>query len=162
MLSNKLQAAFNDQIQKEMYSAHLYLAMAAVCEAQSLKGFASWLRIQYEEELSHALKLYDYMLERGGNPLVPAIAAPPAEFGTIEALFATVLAHEQQVTAAINKLYEVAIAETDYAAQVFLQWFITEQVEEESSAGEIVERLRMLNGASLLYLDRELAQRERE
>ena len=162
MVTKKIQDAINTQIQKETYSAYLYLAMSAECESKTLKGFASWLRIQYEEEISHAMKLYDYLLERGGTVALQAIEAPPAEFGTAVQMFEKVLEHEQYVTASINTLYELAIEEKDYATQIMLQWFINEQVEEEASASEVLEKIRMMGERGLLYLDKELGKRGRE
>ncbi|MDF2500769.1 MAG: Ferroxidase [Anaerosporomusa subterranea] len=162
MINKTVQDAINTQIQKETYSAYLYLAMAADCEAKNLKGFASWLRIQYQEEVSHAMKLYDYLLERGGAVALQAIQAPPADFGTPLKMFEQVLEHEQYITASINGLYEVALANKDYATQIFLQWFINEQVEEEASASEVLEKIRMTGDRALLYLDKELGKRGRE
>lgn len=162
MINTNVQEAINSQIQKETYSAYLYLAMAADCEAKNLKGFSNWLRVQYEEELSHAMKLFDYLSERGGQVSLREIQAPPAEFGTPLQLFEKVLAHEQYVTASINELYEIALANKDYATQVFLQWFITEQVEEEASASEVLEKIRMAGDRALIYLDKELGKRERD
>jgi ferritin len=161
MITKVVQEAINTQIQKETYSAYLYLAMAADCEAKNLKGFATWLRVQYQEETNHAMKLYDYLLERGGSVSLQAIEAPPAEFGTALKMFEAILEHEQFITASINKLYEVAIANKDYATQVFLQWFISEQVEEEASASEVLEKIRMTGDRALLYLDKELGKRGR-
>ncbi|MDU4961488.1 MAG: ferritin [Sporomusaceae bacterium] len=162
MIANKVRDAINTQIQKEYASAYLYLAMAADCESKNLKGFAAWLRLQYEEEVSHALKLYDYLLERGGTVSLLPLQAPPAEFGTPLQLFEQVLAHEQHVTASIHALYELALAEKDYATQVFLQWFISEQVEEEASASEVLEKIRMTGDRALVYLDKELGKRGRD
>jgi ferritin len=162
MITKKVQDAINTQIQKETYSAYLYLAMAADFEAKNLKGFASWLRIQNQEEVSHAIKLYDYLLERGGTVALQAIQAPPSEFGTPLQIFEQVLEHEQYVTASINSLYEVALAEKDYATQIFLQWFISEQVEEEASASEVLEKIRMTGDRALVYLDKELGKRGRD
>lgn len=161
MLTKKMQDAFNDQIQAEMASAYLYLSMAAYCEAKNLKGFGHWLRAQYNEEVSHAMKMFDYVIERGGQVLLQAIEAPPAEFGSPADVFAKVLAHEQHVTARINSLYELAVAEKDYASQIFLQWFISEQVEEEGSAGEIIERMKLAGdkGSALVWIDKELGKR---
>jgi ferritin len=161
MLSKKVQDAFNNQIQAEMASAYLYLSMAAYCEGKNLKGFGHWLRAQYNEEVSHAMKILDYVIERGGQVLLQAIEAPPAEFGAPADVFAKVLAHEQHVTARINSLYELAVAEKDYASQIFLQWFISEQVEEEGSAGEIIERMKLAGdkGSALVWIDKELGKR---
>ncbi len=161
MLTKKMQDALNDQIQAEMASAYLYLAMAAYCEGMNLKGFGHWLRAQYNEEVGHAMKMLDYVVERGGKVALKAIDAPPAEFGSPAEVFAKVLAHEQHVTARITSLYELAVAEKDYAAQIFLQWFISEQVEEEASAEEIIDRMKLAGdkGSALVWLDKELGKR---
>jgi len=161
MLAKKVQDALNNQIQAEMASGYLYLAMAAYCEGMNLKGFGHWLRAQYNEEVGHAMKMFDYVIERGGQVVLQAIEAPPAEFGSPAEVFAKVLAHEQHVTARINALYELAVAEKDYATQIFLQWFISEQVEEEGSAGEIIERMKLAGdkGSALVWLDKELGKR---
>ncbi len=164
MISVKMQEAINNQVQEELYSAYLYLAMAADSEEKNLKGFANWLRVQYQEETGHAMKLHQYVLERGGKVSLKAIQAPPTEFGTPLQVFEQVLEHEQHVTSLINKLYETAVSEKDYAAQIFLQWFIEEQVEEEGNATEILEKLRMVGERSgaVLYLDKELKKRVAE
>ena len=161
MISAKLQEAINSQIQAEMYSANLYLAMSGYCMSKNLKGFANWLRVQYQEETMHALKFVDYILERGGELKLKAIDATPADFGKPVEVFEKILAHEEHVTSLINKLYEVAVAEKDVAAQIFLQWFVTEQVEEEASASEVLEQLRMIGDekSGIFYLDKELASR---
>ena len=165
MLGKKLQDLMNDQIQAEFYSAQLYLAMSVHTEAENFKGFAKWLKVQYEEETSHGMKFLHYIQERGGVVQLKAIDAPPSKFGSILKLFEEVLAHERKVTALINKLYETALAEKDYAAQIFLQWFISEQVEEEANATEIVAKLKMIGDKSpggLFYLDKALAKRGAE
>ena len=161
MISAKLQEAINSQIQAEMYSANLYLAMSGYCMSKNLKGFANWLRVQYQEETMHALKFVDYILERGGELKLKAIDAAPADFGKPVEVFEKILDHEEHVTSLINKLYEVAVAEKDVAAQIFLQWFVTEQVEEEASASEVLEQLRMIGDekSGIFYLDKELASR---
>lgn len=162
MISAKMQDALNRQIQAEFQSAYLYLAMSAYCESKNLKGFAHWLKVQYQEETGHALKILNYLLERGGVVELKAIEAPSAEFGSPAEVFEKVLAHEQHVTSLINKLYETAVEEKDLATQVFLQWFITEQVEEEASASDVLERIKMIGDRSsaILYLDKELGKRE--
>jgi len=161
MIGQQMQDAFNDHIQAEIDSAYLYLAMAVHCEAQNLKGFAHWLRVQHGEELTHAYKLIDYLLERGGKVALKAIAAPPADFGTPLKVFEKVYEHEQAVTKRIHGLFEKAVGERDLAAQVFLQWFVSEQVEEEAHTSEIVEKIRFLGdkASALLYLDKELGKR---
>ena len=161
MLSNTVQDAMNAQINHELYSAYLYLSMSAQCEAQNLGGFASWLRLQSQEELSHALKFFDFVNDRGGRAVLKAIDQPPAEFKSPLALFQQVLEHERKVTGLIHQLYALAVKENDYAAQVELQWFITEQVEEEKTAGQIVDQLKMMGDqpGALFLMDRQLGQR---
>ena len=144
MISQKMQDALNKQIQAELFSAYLYLSMSAYCESANLKGFAHWLKIQYEEETNHGLKLVDFLQERGGSVNLFPIEAPPLEFGSPTDLFAKVKEHEQYVTSLIHGLYETALSEKDYASQIFLQWYITEQVEEEATAISILEKLKML------------------
>ena len=162
MLNKKIQDAINEQINKELYSAYLYLAMAAYFDANNLPGFAHWMRAQYSEETQHALKFYHYVTERGGRVFVKAIDEPPAEFGSPLKAFEQTLEHEQFVTGLINKLYELALAEKDYATQSLLKWYIDEQVEEEANASYIVETLKLVGekGNGLIMLDRQLAQRE--
>ena len=161
MLSKTLQDAMNEQIKNELYSAYLYLSMSAYCEASNLPGFAHWMRMQAQEEVTHAMKFYDFIYERGGRVVLQAIDQPPLEFQSPLDVFEQTLEHEQKVTALINDLYALAAREKDYASQVFLQWFVTEQVEEEDSATQIVETLKMVGdkGHALLMLDRELGGR---
>ncbi|ARM30413.1 ferritin [Prosthecochloris sp. HL-130-GSB] len=161
MLSKTLQKALNEQIQKEFYSSYLYLSMAAYAESKNLPGFAHWLKMQQQEEHGHAMKFYKYVNERGGRVELLALEQPPADFASPTAMFEEVLKHEQYITSSINKLYEKALKENDYATQVMLQWFIEEQVEEEASASEILETLKMAGekGQALLMLDRQLARR---
>lgn len=164
MLSRKLQDALNEQIKNELYSGYLYLAMSAYFEANNLPGFAHWMRVQAGEEQEHALKFFDFIVDRGGRVVLQAIDQPPVEFQSPLAVFEATLVHEQKVTGLINKLYELAVAENDYPAQVMLQWFINEQVEEEKNATQIVETLKMIGekGQALIMLDRELGQRGKE
>lgn len=160
-LSDAMRAALNRQINAELASAYLYLSMSAFCDQQNLSGAAHWLRLQWQEELGHATKLIDYVTERGGEVTLEGIEAPPARFGSLTAIFEQVLAHEQQVTATIYRLYDLAVSEKDYAAQALLQWYVDEQVEEERSAAEVLAMLRLAgdSGAALLMIDRQLAQR---
>jgi ferritin len=161
MLSKNLQAAINDQINKELYSAYLYLGMSAWCESANLPGAASWLQAQAREEQGHALKFYGFVQDCGGKVVLEAIAKPEQEYASLLDLFEQVLDHERKVTASINGLYKTALAESDYPAQVMLQWFINEQVEEEKNATMIVETLKMVGtqGASLFMVDRQLGAR---
>jgi ferritin len=161
MLSKTMQDAVNEQIQKEYYSSYLYLAMSAYCEANNLPGSAKWMRLQSQEELSHALKLYDQVCDRGGRVTLQAIQQPPVEYKSALDVFQKVLEHEQHVTASIHKLYALSVKENDYPGQITLQWFVTEQVEEEKNAGLIVEQLKAVGESktSLMLLDRHLAKR---
>jgi len=164
MLSKTMQDALNEQIQKEYQSSYLYLAMAAYCEASNLPGSAAWMRIQSQEELKHAMKLYDHIVDRGGRVMLQAIQQPPVEYKSALDIFEKALAHEQLVTASIHKLYALSLKENDYPAQIMLQWFVTEQVEEEKSAGLVVEQLKAVGESktSLLLLDRHLGKRAGE
>ncbi len=164
MLSKRLEQAINEQIKNELYSGYLYLAMAAQCESMNLKGFAHWLKVQAKEELGHAMRLYDFVNDRGGRVVLEAIEKPPVEYPSLQAMFTTVLEHEQKVTVLINKLYEMAKEENDYPLQVHLQWFIEEQVEEEKNPTEILAMLKLTGegGNGLLMLDSKLREREEE
>ena len=157
-----MQLALNAQIKAEFESAYLYLALAAEMESRNLKGFAHWLRRQWEEELIHGLKLYDFLLQRDAKVDLYALDKPKVDStqSTLE-IFTHVLQHEQYITARIHELYALSLEENDYASQTLLQWFVDEQVEEEESAREIMENLRLVGegGAALFLLDRELRQR---
>ena len=161
MLPQETNAALNDQLQLELASAYLYLGMAAHFAAASLPGFAHWMRLQYDEEQLHALKFFDFITRRGGRVALQPIEAPPAEYGAPLEVFERALEHERVVTGRIHALYARSVDARDYPTQTFLQWFVTEQVEEESTVQEIVDRLRLAGGNStaLLFLDRELASR---
>lgn len=157
----ELAEAFNEQITLELESSLAYLQMAAYFDAASLPGMASWMRVQSEEERAHALKFFDYVLDRGNEVRIGSIAAPSGEFGNAEDVFATALSQEQKVSAAIADLHRMATESADAASFPILQWFLEEQVEEESTVGEILDQVRLIgdNGAALLQLDRELAAR---
>ena len=161
MLSKTMQDAINEQIKNELYSAYLYLSMSAYCETNSLPGFARWMRAQSQEEVEHAMKFFDFVNERGGRVVLQAIDQPPLEFESPRAIFEQSLEHERKVTGMIHSLYELALEEKDYAAQILLHWFIDEQVEEESSAAQILDTLEMIGdkGQALVMLDRELGKR---
>jgi ferritin len=160
-ITSNVQNAINEQIKNELYSAYLYLAMSAHFEAESLPGFAKWTRMQADEEMEHAMKFFDYLNERGGRVTLHAIEQPPIGYGSPLEVFEMVLAHEQKVSALIHNLYEVALQDKDYATQVMLHWFIEEQVEEEASAGEIVEQLKKVDEhkGTLLHIDRHVGKR---
>jgi ferritin len=163
MIGPKMQEALNRHVHAEMYSAYLYLAMSAWCEANTWKGFARWLRVQHDEELSHARRSLDFLLLRGGNARLAGIDAPPFPWTSLNDVFEKVLEHERKVSALVHDLHATAIQERDTASQVFLQWFVSEQVEEEARAGEIVEKLRMVGDrpGAALYLDKEYGKRAR-
>jgi ferritin len=156
-----MQDSLNEQIKHEFYSAYLYLSMAAYFESINWPGFATWVRVQSEEETTHAKKIFQYVIDRGGRAMLGAIDAPPAEFKNPADVFNQVLAHEQKVTALINKLYAQATSESDYATQSFLLWFINEQVEEEKNASLICEQLKRIGEStgSLFALDHQLGKR---
>jgi ferritin len=161
MISETIQNAINQQIKHEFFSSYLYLSMSAYFETLSLPGFARWMRVQSQEEQAHAMKFFDFVNDRGGSVELQALDQPPSEFQSALDVFEQALQHERKVTALINQLYQLALKENDYATQALLQWFITEQVEEEKNAGQIVEQLKMTGGnpSALLLLDRELAGR---
>lgn len=161
MLSKTIQKAFDTQIKNELESAYLYLAMSSYCIGENFIGFSKWLRMQAQEELGHGMKLFDYVHSRGGQATLQEIEKPYAEFKNILEVFKIVLEHEQKVTGLIHKLYEMVTKENDYASQIELQWFVTEQVEEEQTATTIVEQLRMIgdNKAALFMMDKEMAGR---
>lgn len=160
-LSPAVEKAINDQIHHEFHSAYIYLSMSAYMEAVNFPGFAHWMREQAKEEVNHAMKLFDYVNDRNGRVTLKALEQPPADYASVIATFENALAHEQKVTKMIHDLYALATKENDYATQMALQWFITEQVEEESTATAVVDRLKIAgnDGAALLMLDRELGSR---
>lgn len=161
MLKKKMLKALNAQINAEMYSSYLYLSMESYFQSVSLSGFASWMRGQVQEELYHGMKFYDYVNERGGKVTLGAIAKPDSNWKTPLVAFEHILKHEQMVTGLINDLMDLAITEQDHATQIFLQWFVTEQVEEEASVGDVVDKLRLIKNDSsgLFLLDAELGKR---
>ncbi len=164
MIAKKITDALNAQINVEQYSAQLYLAMSAHCEARSLRGFAHWLRVQAAEENKHAMKLVEFVLDRGGKLELGAIAAPPPDFGTVTQIFEQVLAHEQGNTAKINALFVLSRAEKDYATEIALQWYVTEQVEEEANVGRILDQLKAVgeDGDGIWFLDSKMGERKAE
>ncbi len=155
MISEKLQKAINEQINKEFYSSYLYLAMAAHFDAGALPGFAKWMKVQAAEEWGHGMKFYEYLYEVGGKVELGAIPLPPAKFGTPKEIFETVLEHEKSVTASINAIYDLAKKENDPKTELMLHWFINEQVEEEKNDRDIIDQLTMAgnNSFGIMFLD---------
>lgn len=160
-LEKNVQKAMNEQINKELYSSYLYLSMSAYCESEGFPGCAKWLSVQSEEEHDHAMKIYHFIHERGGKVELDAIDKPKSDFKNLSSLFTMVLEHEQKVSASITALYETAMKANDYPSQIMLQWFITEQVEEEKNANEIVDLLKKVGESpvSLLMFDRQMGAR---
>ena len=161
MISKKIQDALNAQINLEQYSAQLYLAMSGHCERRSFRGFAHWLRIQAQEETKHALKLVDFVLDRGGYLELATVAAPGSDFGGVTQVFEKILEHEKGITTSINALFALSRKEQDYASEITLQWYVTEQVEEEATVGQILDQLRAVGeqGGGIWYLDSKLGKR---
>ena len=161
MISQAMQDAFNKQINEELFSAYLYASMANYFEDKSLKGFAHWMRLQSEEELDHTRRLVTFMNDRGGRVVLAAVAAPKVEWESALSTFEEAYEHECHISACINNLSTKAMEERDHASHAFLEWFVTEQVEEESNADDVVQQLKLMDGApgGLFLMDRELAQR---
>ncbi|MCH7495173.1 MAG: ferritin [Candidatus Marinimicrobia bacterium] len=162
MLSKTLEEALNEQVNSEYYSAFLYLSMSSYFETVNLLGMAKWMRMQYEEEIMHAIKIFDMIVDMEGTVNLKAVDGPPTEFKSPLDVFEKSLAHERKVTGMINDIYSLAQKENDYAVQSALQWFIDEQVEEEKSALEVVRQLEMIGDETtpLLMLDSKLGSRE--
>jgi ferritin len=161
MIGKKIEKAISVQINLEQFSAQLYLSMSAHCEGRSFRGFAHWLRVQAQEETKHAMKLVTFLLDRGGKLELAAIGAPPAEFGTVTQTFEKILEHEKHITGTINSLFELSRAEKDYASEITLQWYVTEQVEEEANVGQVVDQLKAVGeqGGGIWYLDSKMGKR---
>lgn len=162
MLKPKMENLLNTQMLDEFYSSYLYLSMAAFSHHIGLNGFAHWFQVQSKEEWGHAMKIYDYMIQRGNRVHLKELASPPPEFKSALDIMQKTLEHEKKVTEKINKLYEAARQEKDNATQVMLQWFISEQVEEEAQVSEIIQKLKRIpeKSSAILYLDKELKKRE--
>jgi ferritin len=161
MISETMQAAINDQINREFYSAYVYLAMSAHLDVKNFTGMARWMRAQYEEELGHGLKLLDFLVDRGGTVELKPIKAPSSRLDSPLACFEAALEHEREITRDLAKLYDQSMREKDHATHALMEWFMTEQVEEEKVAEEIVDKLRLAgeNGAALLMMEMELGKR---
>ncbi|KPK35822.1 MAG: ferritin [Phycisphaerae bacterium SG8_4] len=161
MISKKMEEALNEQVNAELFSAYFYLSMESWFKSKNLNGFANWMRVQTQEEMTHAMKIYDFIDERGGRITLKAIEGPQTEWDSPLAVFEAVYEHEQKVTGLINDLVDLSIKEKDHATNSFLQWFVSEQVEEEASADAAVQQLKMVESApgGMFMLDRELGQR---
>jgi ferritin len=161
MLNQRICAAISGQVAAEFASAYLYLAMAAHFEHANLQGFARWMRVQAREEASHALILFNFLADRGGRPVLSEVPAPQADFGTPQEVFKQVKDHERKVSEAINALADLALAEKDHATRALLDWFVTEQVEEQAVSATLHARLKLINGdpAGIFLLDQELGAR---
>ncbi len=161
MINKKIEKAINEQINAELFSAYLYISMGAYFDSINLTGFSNWMKVQAKEEFGHAMKFYQYLNDRGGRIVMKAIAAPKTSWKSALDAFREVLKHEIKVTGLINRLVDLSISENDHATRAELQWFVTEQVEEEASADEIVQKLQLMKDApgELFMLDKELAKR---
>jgi len=162
MLKEKMLNALNEQINAEQYSALMYLSMSAWFQDKGLPGFANWMYVQYQEELTHANKFFNYINERSGKVVLKAIDQMPTEWSGIIEVYEATLTHEQHVTALIDNLMDIALEQRDHAAQSFLQWFVDEQVEEEANVKEILDTLKLINGQGngIFMLDREMRSRK--
>jgi len=161
MISKKMEDALNGQVNAELYSAYLYLSMESYFKSKNLNGFANWMRVQTQEEMMHVMKIYDFIDERGGRIILKAVEGPPTDWDSPLAVFEAAYSHEQKVSGLVNDLVDLAIKEKDHATNTFLQWFVNEQVEEEASADQVVQQLKMVENApgGVFLLDRELGQR---
>lgn len=162
MLSEKMKKGLNDQINAEIYSAYLYLSMASYFDSENLKGFANWMKVQAQEEMTHAMKFYSYLYDKFCKVDLKPLDGPPVKWNSSKAVFEESFKHEQKVTALINSLVDLARSEKDHATENFLQWFVAEQVEEEASADEVLNKLKMIgdSGPALMMLDHELGARK--
>jgi ferritin len=156
MLKKKIEDICNRQVEREGYSSNLYLAMASWAETKGLAGIAAWMYAQAEEEKEHMLKFIKYINERGGKAVIPAFKKPPSDFKSVEDMFREVLKHEQFVTSSIHEIVEMTLTEKDYSTNNFLQWFVAEQIEEEASAQEILDKLNLGAGNNLYHFDRSI------
>lgn len=161
MFNKRIEKMINDQINAELYSSYLYLAMSAYCSELGLAGFANWLKIQAQEEMCHADFMFNYLIERNARVTLDAIQKPPVDWNNIIEVFEETLKHEQYVTSRINDILNAALEEKDHATASFYKWFIDEQVEEESTASDVLSKLKLTKaeGAALFYLDQEMQKR---
>jgi len=160
-VNKKIEKALNEQLNAELYSAYLYYSMSAYFHSINLEGMATWMKVQTAEEMTHSAMFNNYIIERGGRVKLMSIDAPPTEWKSPLSAFESIYEHEQKVTGLINGLVDLALKESDHAANAFLQWFVTEQVEEEASVDGIVQNLKLVGGkgSGLFMIDRELGQR---
>lgn len=161
MISPKMAESLNKHMNLELFSAHLYLSMSSCANELGLKGAASWFLVQYQEEMIHFMKFYRYLVDQGINVSFPAGKAVPNKYKHLLEMFEKTLVHEQLITSCINELTEQAVKEKDHASQIFLQWFVTEQIEEENNDRDIIAKLKLVgnNGHGVLMIDAELGQR---
>ena len=164
MISQNMVTALNHQIKHELFSSYLYLSMSAYCDLQGLKGFANWMQIQADEERGHAKKFYDYLLDSGVPVVLEAIEQPPVGFGSPKQLIQATLDHERSITQRIHGLMAQAKQENDYRTEIFLQWFVSEQIEEEKNAMDILQRIEIVEEkmSAILWIDKELGKRKAE
>ena len=162
MLNQRIEKELNSQLNKELFSSYLYMSMSAYFQSVDLLGFANWMQIQAQEELTHAQKFYDFINERGGRVVLEALDKPQTEWDSPLRAFEDALTHEEFITSSINDIVTVTNEEKDYASQIFLQWFVTEQVEEEASVSEVINKLKLMKDApgAMYMLDKELGQRQ--
>ncbi len=160
-MNDKIEKMLVDQMNFEMYSAYVYMAMAAYLDSIDMTGFAHWMKIQTQEEMYHSIKMYNYIVERGGRPVWAEIPKPEVEYSSVKAVFEEALKHEKVVTSRINKLMDAAIEESDHASRSFLNWYVDEQVEEEAHADEMVKKLTMIDGhpQGMFMMDKEMGAR---
>ncbi len=161
MLQEKVQKSLNQQMNAEFYSSYLYLAMSSYFESENFSGIAKWMKIQSQEEYGHAMKFYNYILQAGGKINLNQIESPKTDWTSVEEVFKNTLKHEQKITKSIYDLVELSTEEKDHATNIFLQWFVTEQVEEEAAAMKILDRIKLIgdNKSGLFFLDHELGKR---
>ena len=161
MISKKMVQGLNKQLNNELYSSYLYLSMSSYANFIGLKGASNWFMVQYQEEMLHFMKFYNYINSQGEHVELAALAAPPSDFGSLLAMYEQTLKHEQFITSSINELMDLAVKEKDHATQIFMQWFVTEQIEEESNDYDIIAKLKLAGdtGPGLLMIDNELAAR---
>ncbi len=155
-MNSKVEGILNVQIQKEAYSSHLYLAMASWADTKGLKGVSAWLFAQSDEERMHMLKLVNYVNERGGNVKISSLDEPPQTFDNVQSMFEAVLKHEQFITDSINEIVAVCNEQKDFTTHNWIQWFVTEQIEEEASVNDILDKLRLIGDGNLYLFDRDI------